>query len=753
MKYLLVIFIYFSVAINYAQEVDSISLQKIKDEQVLAIERWEAQLKSARERQDLYTEMLILPRLIQSKIADFGDNTSAYENIIHLKKLIEDNPNSRALKFIEADFNMLMGMLLRDQFKLDESLDHFKKATVFSKRDGNFEIYRDASNHVGEILSMQGKNEEAIIYFNKLEKTGVPSEFEDADEMVYLTRVYQFKAEHFLRNDELDSTLYYARKSLYDGASTNMMSNRYGLMATAFLDLNKEMDSTIYFANKSLSLALDIGAEREEIYGHDLLRQVYQKKGDFKLAYFHFDKFYELQQRQRSYDNALKIGSLNIAQEQERAQFQQALANERLSNQRIIIWIVTCGLLLLIIGLYYIFNRLKLIRKQNKIIEQEKLRAEQSERYKEQFLANMSHEIRTPMNAISGMINAITRRNHPKYQDVYLDAMKISLDNLLVIINDVLDLSKIESGNLEISQVNMSFHDVIEHVKSILKYKAEEKGIVLKSSIQDNFPKVIIGDPVRLNQILMNLVGNAIKFTDSGFVEINLSYENDEIKVSISDSGIGISQDQLKTIFDSFKQGSNISKSNYGGTGLGLSITKQLIELQNGKIWAESVLGKGSTFFFELPLMISQDSNDVQSAFSDSQLVELGKELKGLHVLIAEDNEFNIMVVKDDLNWYIPEIDIKVVENGKLAVEAFSNNEYDLILMDVQMPELNGYEATKAIRKLEKETKTPIIAMTASLLKNQIDKCYKAGMDAYIPKPYKPEELIRTLHDVIQNNQ
>jgi CheY-like chemotaxis protein len=366
----------------------------------------------------------------------------------------------------------------------------------------------------------------------------------------------------------------------------------------------------------------------------------------------------------------------------------------------------------------------------------------------------MSHEIRTPMHAISGMLNSLRRQPHPNSQNDFLDAMKISADNLLVLLNDVLDMSKIESGNLEIVKINMNAIEIVEQVVNIYHNKAEEKGLELKMNIAEDFPKTIIGDPGRLNQILMNLVSNAIKFTENGYVEINLSHSQDNIKFVIKDTGIGISSSQKETVFESFKQGDNISKGFYGGTGLGLTITKQLIELQEGNICVLNEEDEGSVFYFELPLIVSEQTEEIQTFLDESHLKVIGNELKGLRVLVAEDNEFNTMVIKDDLSWYIPDVKITFVENGKLAVETYNNFDFDIILMDVQMPELNGYEATKRIREIENKNKItrpiPIVAMTASLLKNQIDKCYDAGMAAYIPKPYKPEDLINTIKSVTQ---
>lgn len=753
MKHFLLIIFFLLGITNHAQVKDSTFLQKQKNEQVLTIAKWEEQIVSAKKRGDVNTEMIILLEVLKHKIRDFGDNTGAYKDIMYLKKLIDENPNSAAIKHILSDFNMNMGMLLRDQYRYDESLVYFLEAEKLAERDSIFDIYRDVSNHVGEILSLQGKNKEALDQFRKIELKGLPFE---GDNIEYLARIYQFKAEHFFRNNQMDSTLYYAKKSLYDLAPMNMKSNRYALIADVYLNVYKEIDSVIYYANKSLDAALDIGAEREEITAHNILSRAYQKNGNYKEANYHFEKFYALQQKQRSFRNALLIGNLNLQNEREEANLQQVLASERFSNQRLIIWIVSIALLLLTVGVFYTNNRLKIINKQNKIIEQEKLRAEQSEKHKEQFLSNMSHDIRMPMHAISGMLNSLRRQPHPKSQNDFLDAMKISSDNLLVLLNDVLDMSKIESGILDIEQINMNVIEIVQQVVSIYHHKAEENGLLLKINIVKDFPKTIIGDPWRLNQILMNLVNNAIKFTKKGYVEINLSHSQDKIMFAIIDTGMGISDNQKEAVFESFKQGDNISKEFYGGTGLGLTITKKLIELQGGKIWLESEENKGSIFYFELPLVISEQTEDVQILKDESQLKAIGNELKGLNVLIAEDDKFNIMVVKDDLTWYIPEIDITVVENGLLAIEYYKKKKFDVILMDVQMPVMNGYETAKKIREIENNINRikpiPIVAMTASLLKNQIDKCYNAGMDSFIPKPYKPEQLIETLYNALKKN-
>jgi predicted ATPase/signal transduction histidine kinase len=406
-------------------------------------------------------------------------------------------------------------------------------------------------------------------------------------------------------------------------------------------------------------------------------------------------------------------------------------------------------------------ERTAALQEQKEEAEKLKERAEISEKFKEQFLANMSHEIRTPMHAISGMTKILRRNKPAPNQEKYLSAIHQSSDNLLVILNDILDLSKIEAGKIEIESISMNPFGVTSAVMEILRFKAEEKGLALHREITPDVPSQVMGDPTRLNQILINLVGNAIKFSEQGIVEIKLKkelVENKEVlQFSVTDKGVGIPEIQLKEIFGSFNQGSEGTTRKYGGTGLGLSISKQLVELQKGNIWVESEEGRGSTFYFTLPYIPAEFAPLDESLTSEEKIKAVGAMLSGLRILVAEDNEFNIMVAQDDLSYYIPEVNIDIAQNGEIALEKYQNKDYDLILMDVQMPKLNGYDTTGEIRKLEAggavKSRIPIIAMTASLLRSEIDLCTQAGMDSYIPKPYKVEELIGTIYEEVKKSK
>jgi len=389
-------------------------------------------------------------------------------------------------------------------------------------------------------------------------------------------------------------------------------------------------------------------------------------------------------------------------------------------------------------------------RTQELVIEKEK--ALSSERAKHQFLANMSHEIRTPMNAIKGMTDILIRRDPKDDQKEYLDSIKQSSESLLIVINDILDISKIEAGKIELVYEPFQVNDLIRDVHTIMQFKAEEKGLELKKDIPSE-PLYVKGDVTRLRQILLNLIGNAIKFTDKGLVTTTLkSTQADGIlhlHFTVSDTGIGIDSDRLDRIFNSFEQAYSDTSRKFGGTGLGLSISKMLIELQDGKIWVTSEKGKGSQFHFTIPYEMATAHAQETSNIADNS--NIAGALKGIHILLVEDNAFNVVVAQEELEDAIEDVHVDVAENGAIAVEKMRSSGYDIILMDVQMPKMNGYEATLAIRAFDNEKAgTPIIAMTANVLKEEVDLCYQAGMNDFIGKPFDTIELLNKINLLVK---
>lgn len=366
--------------------------------------------------------------------------------------------------------------------------------------------------------------------------------------------------------------------------------------------------------------------------------------------------------------------------------------------------------------------------------------AEKATQAKSEFLSMMSHEIRTPLNAIIGLTYLMQQEDQTPSVMENLKTLHFSAENLHLLINDILDFSKIEAGKVELEEMPFDLKLLVSNIKKANQVKAEEKGNKIKLMFDDDIPATLIGDSLRIGQVLTNLVSNAVKFTLNGSVTIEVSVlkkdaEKASIYFSVTDTGIGIPLDKQKLIFERFSQADSETTRKFGGTGLGLVISKKLIQLHNSDINLDSEVGKGTKFWFEIDLRIGTTlKQQIVSALTEN---ESDVSLEGVKLLLVDDYFVNIRVASKFLEKW--KVTFDTAENGLIALEKFRNNEYDLILMDILMPEMDGYTAAEKIR--ETGTDVPIIALTASATMNNQDRAFSVGMNDYVTKPFNPKEL------------
>jgi signal transduction histidine kinase/ActR/RegA family two-component response regulator len=589
-------------------------------------------------------------------------------------------------------------------------------------------------------------------------------------------QMYIDSAMYIMKNIKRCEDCYFAAKSLnasiknlsgnYTGALTELaeIQNHFkgdaidylaGEKAKAYLGL-KRYDDAIKVLDSIKVTGLTYNRAASDNY--DIFSKAYEAIGDYKNAIKNYKLYVQVEDTLAKWRNGSEVTRLELenqfTQEQLKSKLDfQSQLNKQKSTRN---WILFLGILalLLALGLYtrlrYTRKTQKILQHKNEIIEAEKQKAEASEKAKHQFLANMSHEIRTPMNAIKGMSDILIRRNPNEDQKEYLEGIKQSSDSLLLIINDILDISKIEAGKVELEQEPFSVNELVNNVHTIMQFKAEEKGLGLMKNIPtENL--TVRGDATRLRQILINLIGNAIKFTEKGLVTTAVKSEQtgekQNLHFTVSDTGIGIDDDRMDKIFESFEQAYSDTSRKFGGTGLGLSISKKLVELHDGKIWVESEKGKGSQFNFIIPYALADIKTEVKPIedFHDNTAAAI----KDIRILLVEDNAFNVIVAQEELEDAVEGVQVEVAENGLIAVDKLKSTIFDVILMDIQMPVMNGFEATKAIRNLGSEkANTPIIAMTANVLKEEVDLCYQAGMNDFIGKPFDTKELVQKIYNL-----
>ncbi len=781
-----------------------------------AVDYAERALDIAKSKKDKNKAAFIYTRIgrIETIAGNFQKAIHAYKNALgyyigYSEKHPADHSNLRSM----AQAHIGLGRVYQLMGETETALNNFTKAE---------KIYENLKDKRGIASSLIEKgntfrnqlNYEAArdVYLEALTQgTNKISPAQKAD--IYNKIAFTFE----LAGNQAEARNYFQRyiRQVNQNADPYEQANAYNELGSYYLRINLTEKALEYFSD-ALQLAMSSNNNEATEVAAANLSDLYTLTGNYKKA-LENHIIYTSARETNSYKakrEELKVLEVKnkLSQNENQIEFAHKLyQEERLKNQNALYFIIlitaTLVIVLVLVFLLYRQNRknknvLYLLSEQNQQVQQKteeirmqnirleqinrdlnlsKQKAEESTTSKSLFLANMSHEIRTPMNGIIGMANELKNTTLNSEQIEALNIITISAENLLTIINEILDFSKIESGKLELESIQFDLYQEMKSIISLLSLKSKEKGLELLSEIDPYVPRYLVGDPVRLKQVIINLVNNGLKFTEKGGVRVNIMVmdhisRTTILRIEVIDTGIGISENEKRKLFHSFSQSDPSFTRKYGGTGLGLAISKNLVNLMNGEIGVESELGNGSKFWFtarftdgtappsyiprkepykiyaRVPDFNKQKKdvtkNDIPENKSKSIPASTQNPLKNERnrVLLIEDNMINQKVAMSVLKK--KGFEVSVAENGKVGFEKFQANIYDFILMDIMMPVMDGFEATRTIREHEKNNnlkRTKIIAMTANALKEDREKCLAAGMDDYISKPFKPQDLTAKL--------
>lgn len=692
-----------------------------------------------------------------NNLSDSNVKEYNYKNALNYSQKAIQYSIDKKLSQSEAEQTYKLGKLYYDIKKYDDAINAFNTSLFLSKNIQANSNIASTYYYLGMCFMQKGKYNKAKINFNKAEKINASLNISDFKDLINLQKGIIIKSEG---NYELASNIFNEILVKPDN-QINLDCKTWALYHIGTLEMIANRNN---LALNYLNKALDLNKKKNNLEQKSAillaLSNVFEKLLDKNNAYFYLKQHSNLEETISITDN-IKLGVDDYEKFKESERIKEAKKihieaekQEKTNKFSKLISILAIALISILSLLSLSLYKNNIIRTQsNKLLEEKnkeliiaKEKAEKASQARTEFLSTVSHELRTPLNAINGITHLLLEGKPKKSQMHYLESLEFSGNYLTKFINDILEINKIESDKSQIENINFNLKLLIENIQSSLKELAKINNNNFILNIDPKIPKYIVGDPTKLSQILLNLINNALKFTKDGEVIINTTIvslvdKNVTILFEIKDTGIGIPEEKLDTIFDSFSQGSTDINRKYGGTGLGLTIVKKIIELLDGKINVESKVNIGSTFTFEIPLKVGRKTREIR-------LTKKGKNYKsfeGKIILVVEDNKINQMITKKMLE--NKGILCEIIDNGEESIEKCRDKKFDLILMDVHLPGINGTIAAQQIRKFD--STTPIIALTAISLNENRETLLSYGMNEVITKPFNPEDLYNIINKYV----